>query len=256
MQTTVHEFNWPPIPKTPSDRQLRAPQPDHQHRSLPEVSVDPQIKSAVQPIHDPSRLSYDLMQNSFASKHTKDPALDFHAVEMYATHHQIQVTPSSKSKRLPSPIPHRPPVDSQPRIVIQQQRPSSRQSSTTKASAPSRKDSSDEADAGPDDTVLAQLVTSGHARSTRRDDSVSTVRTHGNPRERTLNHFAAPSRSQSIQELNLERMQQQQQDLYSGTMTTNMSTQRPRPPARLKNYGDDSDLNSVTTEARSRDEGK
>ena len=252
----MHEFNRPALPKAPSDRQLRTPRPDLQHRSLPEVSVDPQIQSAVQPMHDRSPLSYDLMQNSFSAKHTKDPVLNFNAVETYATHHQIQVIPSSKSKRMPSPIPHQPPVDPQPRIVIQHQRPSSRQSSTTKTFAPPRRDSSDEADAGTDDTVRAQMVTGGQARPTRRDGSASTVRTHGNSHERTVNHFAVPPRSQSIQELNVERAQQQQQDSYSGKVGTDVSTKRARPPGRLKNYGDASESNSASTEVRSREEGK
>ncbi len=65
-QTTKNDFNQQAFPKTTYRKQSpapRAPSADHQHRGLPEVSVNPQIQSAVQQNSDQLPYIYEPISN-------------------------------------------------------------------------------------------------------------------------------------------------------------------------------------------------
>ena len=191
---------------------------------------------------------------------------NFNSGETHTNHHHIQVEPSNTFKRLSSPIKSQQIVDVQPNIIVQHQRPISRPNSSANIYQPSiiTKDPLNEAYIERDSTGV-QILNVESTHTNNDNDSTSTLKHYENHQDKMKNlpNSSTPPPSPSSKELN--RIWKKQRNKYSiRTATGCFSTTRVektvkiqrRPPGRLKNYGDDSDSETTTTETQSKEDGK
>ena len=248
------------MPKVPLRKQSPAPRTssaESQHRALPEVSVNPQIQSAVQPI--PDQIPY---------LHEPMP-LDTHT-----NHHHIQVEPTNTLKRTTSPIKPQQIIDVQPNIIVQHPRTISRpitashvlQTATSPPPPPPTttpvpiKDPLNEAYIERDNNNRLQNHHVENTQTNNDNDSTSTLKQYENQREKMKNQPSSPPPSPSSKELT--RAWKKQRNRYSiraataALVTRKNSAKGQRPPARLKNYNDDSDSSTTATETQSKEDGR
>ncbi|CAF1594563.1 unnamed protein product [Rotaria magnacalcarata] len=223
------ESNQPTIikstgrPESPTSRTRSA---DNQHRSLPEVSVNPHIQSSVQKTNEHSPLSYEINRNG--DKHTN--------------YHNIQVEPVDTPKRVSSPV--------------QSRRSTSQTTSTTHNVLSSSGDPLNDAYIDRDNTG-AHVLTTENKQTTMNNDYSSMPKQNTNQQIKKQNSSTPPS-SPTTQELN--NIWQKQKDKYPITSaratSANRQNRRPhRPSCRLKNYGDESESETTLTRTQSRDDG-
>ncbi|CAF4348203.1 unnamed protein product [Rotaria sp. Silwood2] len=235
-----YEKNHQTITKITSHKQSSAPRPptaDSQHRTLTEVSVNPQIQSSLQ--QNPDQLPYlhEPIQN----------------VEKYSNHHHIQVEPTNTTKRISSSIKAQQIIDVQPTIIVQHQRPTSstsRPNSAANIILPSTtKDPLNEAYIERDKLTVENVKNNNNNNN---NDSTSTLKQYENQQEkiRNLPNSSTPPPSPSNKESNhLWRKQRNKYSIKTNatTLINRKNTKTIRPPARLKNYDSDSDSDSETT---------
>lgn len=187
-------------------------------------------------------------------------------------HHHIQVEPTNTLKRSTSSMKPQQIVDIQPTIIVQHQRPSSSisrpnsaanilTSSTTTTTT--TKDPLNEAYIDRDN-IRSQVLTvdsNNDNNNNNANDSTSTLKQYENQKERMNNpqNASTPPPSPSNKESN--RLWKRQRNKYStkinaAGLVARKNSKQNRPPARLKNYEEDSDSETTATETQSREDGK
>ncbi|CAF3879730.1 unnamed protein product [Rotaria sp. Silwood1] len=253
-KTGKYETNQQTITKITSRKQSLAPRPpttDSQHRTLPEVSVNPQIQSTLQ-------------QNTDQLPYLHEPIQNVEKYSNHHHHHHIQVEPTNTIKRISSTAKSQQIVDVQPTIIVQHQRPTSSTSRPNSAAnliqppPPSTttitKDPLNEAYIERDNN-RPQILT---VETINNNDSTSTLKQYENKQERISNlpNSLTPPPSPSNKESN--RLWRKQRNKYSiKPNPTNIINRKisktNRPPARLKNYDSDSDSETTATETQSKE---
>lgn len=186
-------------------------------------------------------------------------------------HHHIQVEPTNTLKRSTSSMKPQQIVDIQPTIIVQHQRPSSSISRpnsaanilTSSTTTTTTKDPLNEAYIDRDN-IRSQVLTvdsNNDNNNNNANDSTSTLKQYENQKERMNNpqNASTPPPSPSNKESN--RLWKRQRNKYStkinaAGLVARKNSKQNRPPARLKNYEEDSDSETTATETQSREDGK
>lgn len=233
--------------------------------------MNPQIQSSVHQNNDQFLHLHEPMQNGISynlchmKSHENRFILNVNSGEKHTNHHHIQVEPTSTLKRPTSTIKSPQIIDVQPTVIVQHQRPTSSSSRPNSAATvllpTTNKDPLNEAYIDRNNNRAQVLIVESTNTNTNDNDSTSTLKQHENQQERTKNppHSTTPPPSPSNKEFN--RLWRRQRNKHSFKVMTAAVTARKnpkshRPPARLKNYGDDSDSETTATETNSKDEGK
>ncbi|CAF0736245.1 unnamed protein product [Rotaria sp. Silwood1] len=219
---------------------LRMRSADNQHRSLPEVSVNPHIQSSVPKNNEQISQTHEPIRNG----------------EKSTNHHHIQVEPTGTFKRISSPNQHQQIINVQPNITVLHRRSALQTDSATNIRQTSKDDRFNEAYIERDN-IGAQVLTIENTNTNMNDDSRSTLKQYTNEKERHNNSITPPS-SPTTQELN--NIWRKQRNKYSTTSTRAASGVRQniklhRPSCRLKNYGEESDSETTATGIHSKDDG-
>ncbi|CAF2702699.1 unnamed protein product [Rotaria sp. Silwood2] len=229
------EFNQQPIiratvrTESPTSR-IRSG--DSQHRSLPEVSVNPHIQSSVPKPNEQMPQSYEPIRSG----------------ESRTNHHHIQVEPTDTFKRISSPNQHQQIIDVQPKNTVQHRRSTLQTNSATNIRQPSKNDPLNEAYMERDNTG-AQVLTVERTNTRMNNDRTSTFKQYTNQQERRNNSITPPS-SPTTHELN--KIWRKQRNKYSTTSAraasgVRQNTKLHRPSCRLKNYEEESDSETTAT---------
>ncbi|CAF4128597.1 unnamed protein product [Rotaria magnacalcarata] len=239
-----NELNQQTITKITSRKQSsapRAPSADSQ-RALPEVSVNPQIQSSVQQNTDQLSYVHESIQNGIFN-------------------HHIQVEPTNTMKRTSSSSKSQQILDVQPTIIVHHQQRSAsstpRPNSTATVILPSTiKHPLNEAYIDREN-IRSQVFIA--ETTNNNNDSTSTLKQYDNQKEtkKTPQNSSTPPPSPSNKESN--RLWKKQRNKYSTKTSTvalvsRKNAQNTRPPARLKNYEDDSDSETIATESQSKED--
>ncbi len=231
---------------------------DNQHRTLPEVSVNPHIQSSVQKNGEQVLQIHEPISNSSSNDQIHSPRHENNLDENHSKHHHhhIKVEPANTFKRTASPIRHQQIADVHPNLIVQHQRPTLAPNSTANNVLSTVKDPFNEAYIDRDN-IGAQLLTTVNTHTNNDNDSTSTLKYYENQEERRESLITPPP-SPITQELN--RVWKNGRHKYSIRSTTSSlvdyKTSKPhRPPGRLKNYEDESGTETTATETQSKDDG-
>jgi len=229
---------------------------DNQHRSLPEVSVNPQIQSTLQKNTEQLVQYYEQIPNGSSNKPYRSDSQNNYRLSNLNTndkhlrhrHHHIQVEPTDTFKRTSSPVKHQHIVDVQPNIIVQHQR----STQGTTAANPLN-----DVYIERENTGIHLLSTLNAGMNSNNNNNNNNNNDDENLRKKKKTLMAPPS-SPTAQEIN--RIWKKSRHKYSFQAINSNGTSRKtargrRPPGRLKNYGDESDTETTATETQSKDEG-
>ncbi|CAF3354215.1 unnamed protein product [Rotaria socialis] len=241
-----NELNQQTITKITSRKQSsapRAPSADSQ-RALPEVSVNPQIQSSVQQNTDQLPYVHESIQNGIFN-------------------HHIQVEPTNTMKRTSSSSKSQQILDVQPTIIVHRQQRSassaSRPNSAATAILPSTiKNPLSEAYIDRENIRSQVFIPES---TNNNNDSTSTLKQYDNQKETKKNtqNSSTPPPPPSPSNKESNRLWKKQRNKYStkasaAALVTRKNAQNTRPPARLKNYEDDSDSETIATESQGKED--
>ena len=237
------------------------PSADSQHRSLPEVSINPLIQSAVQRNNEQLLHSHERTANGFSDEHLRSYPHGNHAVshshtgEKQTNHHHIQVEPASTFKRPISPAKNQQVVDVYPNTVVQHQRQTPKPDSDAYNRLPSARYPHNGAHAERDDAAADALNTES-TPSNNDNESTSTTIQYIDHRGSKTSVISPPS--PVTQELN--RIWRKPRNKFvirspTGSLSRRKSGKAHRPSGRLKNYDDEPDSETTATDTQSREEG-
>ncbi|UJR33689.1 hypothetical protein I4U23_021118 [Adineta vaga] len=235
----------------------RIPSADNQHRTLPEVSINPHIQSAVQRNDDQLSQLHEPISNGLSDEQLRSQIHENYSIsntnigEKYTNHHHIQVEPINTFKRPASPVKAQQVIDIHPNVIVQHQRPTSGSDFNANNRRSSGKHLLENIYSERDD-----LGSQYFSKETTQTENTSTSKQYMNQQQRSKSSLTSPP-SPATQELN--RIWKKQRNRFvirssSGSLSNRKSSKAHRPPGRLKNYDDESDSETTATETHSREE--
>ncbi|CAF1054645.1 unnamed protein product [Adineta ricciae] len=232
----------------------RIPTVESQHRSLPEVSINPHIQSAV-PTNDES------LTNGLPNEQTRPEIHESYAIsntnlgEKYTNHHHIQVEPIGTFKRPSSPVKSQQVIDIRPNVVVQHQRSTSKSDFDANNRYSSAKHPLSNGHVERNH-INGEYQSQENTPTNNETESTSTLKRYIEQEREGRTSLVSPP-SPVTQELN--RIWKKQRNRFvirspAGSLSHRKSSKTHRPSGRLKNYDDESDSETTATETQSREE--
>jgi hypothetical protein len=234
---------------------------NNEHRSLPEVSVNPHIQSVVQETNESTLADHEKRSNDLFDQHsrsqsrTRNHLFNDNSNATTVNHRHVHVTPTNVPKRVASPIKTQI-ITVKPNLTVQYQRTTTRPDSATNIRVPLPNDLLNEAYIERDH-VRTHVTTTDRTNPTHGNGNGLARRQQDDQYERNRNtpNLLTPASSPLPNASDNHRWKTSRSDYPNEVSSKQTNRRDQRAPSRLKNYADGSGSTNETTEIVGSDAG-